>query len=278
MAPPDDHDQGLPHDLRMLLKRRQVLTLMASAGAAGVLTSCGEVFSKSEEEVTATGPDGVQCVADPAETAGPFPADGSNQAHATLANVLDDSGILRRDIRPDIDGGPETSAPGVRLDLTARLVNVSEACAPVKGYAVYLWHCDAEGRYSLYNLPDTAYLRGVGVSDDRGSVNVTTIVPGCYRGRYPHIHFEVYPTLKQATDYRNRILTSQLAIPAAVCRSVYQGDANYPASLANFAVSPLERDGIFADNTPRQLAAQTLAMTGSPDTGYKGEVTIGLKL
>jgi protocatechuate 3,4-dioxygenase beta subunit len=277
MTASDDHDLGLPHDLRMLLKRRQMLTLMASAGAAGLLTSCDMLFS-AEEEVIATGADGAQCVAHPAETAGPFPADGSNQAHGTLANVLDDSGILRRDIRPDIQGGAETAAPGVRLQFTARLVNVSNACAPVKGHAMYLWHCDAEGRYSLYNLPDTAYLRGVGVSDDNGMVKFTTIVPGCYRGRYPHMHFEIYPSLEQATDYRNRILTSQLAIPTVACRAVYESGANYGTSLANFADSPLERDGIFADNTASQLAAQTLVMSGSAASGYTGEVTIGAKI
>lgn len=278
MVGSDDHDLGLPHDLRMLVKRRKVLTLMVSAGAAGLLTSCDDIFSHAEEEVTATGADRTQCVAHPAETAGPYPADGSNQAHGTLVNVLGDSGIIRRDMRPNIQGGPETSAPGVRLEFTARLVNVSNSCAPVKGHAMYLWHCDAEGRYSLYDLPGVAYLRGVGVSDDQGVISFTTIVPGCYRGRYPHMHFEIYPSLEQATDYRNRILTSQLAIPGAVCQSVYESDANYRTSLSNFADSPLERDMIFADNTPNQLAAQTLTMKGSPDAGYDGEVTIGLKV
>jgi protocatechuate 3,4-dioxygenase beta subunit len=276
MTAPDDHDLGLPHDLRVLLKRRQVLTFMASAGAAGLLTSC-DMLSSAEEEVIATGADGAQCVAHPAETAGPFPADGSNNAHGTLANVLDNSGIVRRDIRPDIQGGAETAAPGVRLEFTARLVNAADECAPLTGHVLYLWHCDAEGRYSLYNLPDTAYLRGAGVSDGNGVVNFTTIVPGCYRGRYPHMHFEIYPSLEQATDYRNRMLTSQLAIPADACRAIYESDANYRTSLANFADSPLERDGIFADNTASQLAAQTLAMSGSAASGYSGDVTIGLK-
>jgi len=194
-----------------------------------------------------------------------------------LSGTLNRSGIRRGDMRPNIQGGPETSAPGTRLDLSLTLVNASASCAPLKGYAVYLWHCDAAGRYSLYELPEATYLRAVGESDAQGKITFTTIVPGCYRGRCPHMHFEVYPTLAQATDGRSRILTSQLAIPATVCRSVYNADPAYQASVKNFVNTPLDRDAIFADNTPKQLAAQTIAMTGNPDEGYRGDVTIGLK-
>ena len=35
------------------------------------------------------------------------------------------------------------------LTLTLKLVNTSSSCADLSGYAIYLWHCDREGRYSV---------------------------------------------------------------------------------------------------------------------------------
>lgn len=276
MATDDDHDLGLPHDLGKLLSRRTAMTLLGSTVAAG-LASCDYLpfMGRAEAEVIGKGADGLECIAHPRETAGPFPADGSNNAHGTLANVLADSGIVRADLRPNLKnaGAP---AEGVPLHLTLSLVDVGKSCAPLKDHALYLWHCDAAGKYSIYELRDATYLRAVGVSDTRGRVTFTTVIPGCYMGRYPHFHFEVYPSLAKSTDYKNRLLTSQLAIPADVCTAVYNSVPAYKASIAAFARSPLDRDGIFRDNTPKQLAAQTVAMAKEPDGSYRGTVTIGL--
>lgn len=93
----------------------------------------------------------------------------------------------------------------------------------------------------------------------RGQARFTTILPGCYPGRYPgrypHMHFEAYASLDKAASYRNRILTSQLAMSANVCRTVYDGLPTYRASIRNYARSPIKRDNVFADNTAKQLAA-----------------------
>lgn len=270
MSASDFHDQGLPFDLAVLVKRRQALRVLSSAGAAALLTACGDAPSIAQS------PDGATCVAHPYETAGPFPADGSNTAHGTLANVLDNSGIVRGDIRSDIAQGPETNAPGTRLDLTLMLADVNQACAPLAGYALYLWHCDADGRYSIYQTQTHDYLRGVGVADEDGIVKFTTIYPGCYRGRSPHFHFEVYPSLEKSTDYKNRILTSQLALPDAVCQQVYDASRVYETSRDNFTVSSLARDFLFSDNSEVELEAQTVSLDGDPKTGYRGRVTIGV--
>jgi protocatechuate 3,4-dioxygenase beta subunit len=273
----DDHDLGLPHDLGKLLSRRTALALISSA-ATGI-AGCDYLpfFNRAEAEVIGKSANGSECVAHPRETAGPFPADGSNRAHGTLANVLSDSGIVRQDMRTNL-GNSGKAADGVALTLTVNLVDVGRSCAPLQDHAVYLWHCDAAGKYSIYELREATYLRAVSVSDARGQATFTTIVPGCYMGRFPHIHVEVYPSLGKATDYRNRVLTSQLAIPADVCKAVYNSAPAYKASIAAFARSPLERDGIFMDNTAKQLAAQTLAMTKEPDGSYRGSVTIGLQV
>jgi protocatechuate 3,4-dioxygenase beta subunit len=273
----DDHDLGLPHDLGVLIERRRALAWFGSAGVAALLGACGDpVFGRAETEVVGIAPDGSQCVVHPRETAGPYPADGSNRAHGTLAKVLDNSGIVRGDMRPSLVAG-QPVADGTPLELTLKLVDAGRSCAPLGGHAIYLWHCDAGGRYSIYDLPDASYLRAVGVTDDKGAVTFTTVFPGCYPGRFPHMHFEVYPSLAKATSYENRILTSQLAMPEAACHAVYQSSGPYVESIGNFARSPLSRDGIFADNSPGQLAAQTPSLEGDPAEGYRGEVLIGLK-
>jgi protocatechuate 3,4-dioxygenase beta subunit len=272
-----DHDLGLAHDLGTIFTRRRILGLMGAATASSV-TGCDALpfFHRSEPEVVATGADGTPCVVHPSEVEGPFPADGSNRAHGTLANVLRESGIVRKDMRSSLNAAA-SAADGVELRLRVALVSVGTGCQPLAAHAVYLWHCDAVGHYSVYDVPDSTYLRAVGVSDQDGMLEFVTIVPGCYEGRYPHMHFEVYPSLDKATDYRNRLLTSQLAIPADVCTEAYKRHAAYGPSIERFAKSPLERDMIFRDNTPRQLAAQTLTTQREDDGSYSASVKIGLK-
>lgn len=101
------------------------------------------------------------------------------------------------------------------------MVNTNQSCAPLAGYAVYLWHCTREGTYSMYStsLTGETFLRGVQQADANGQLSFTTIFPGCYDGRYPHMHFEVYPSLAAATTASNAVLTSRLTFPAATLAS-----------------------------------------------------------
>lgn len=276
-APLHDHDLGLQHDLGAFLNRRRALALVASASAIGALSALGRgrIFPTAQAEAIAKASDGRECLLDPTETEGPFPGDGSNNAHGTLANVLKSSGIVRRDMRTNI-AKTAIAAEGQAFDLEITLVNVRQACAPLAGHAIYLWHCDALGRYSIYDLPNASYLRAVGVTDSVGNAAFTTIFPGCYPGRYPHIHFEVYMSLERATSYKNRLLTSQMAMPADACRTIYAASKRYGASAANFTSVRVERDDVFADSTPRQIAAQTPMVTGGASGAYKGVLTIGI--
>jgi protocatechuate 3,4-dioxygenase beta subunit len=157
--------------------------------------------------------------------------------------------------------------------VTLKLVNLNDNCAPVAGYAVYLWHCDALGRYSLYSSGVTTqnYLRGVQVSDADGNVTFTTIFPGAYSGRWPHIHFEVFPSLDVATDGSNAMAVSQIAFPADVSRAVYATDG-YSQSVRNMARTSLEDDMVFSDGH----ALQTPTMTGDPTAGYTAALVVGV--
>jgi protocatechuate 3,4-dioxygenase beta subunit len=275
-APPHDHDFGLQHDLSVFLNRRRALALVASASAIGALSALGKgrIFPTAQADAIAQASDRRECLADPAETEGPFPSDGSNDAHGTLSNVLKSSGIVRRDMRTNI-GKTAIAAEGQVFDLEITLVDARQACAPLAGHAIYLWHCDALGRYSIYDLPNASYLRAVGVANSVGNATFTTIFPGCYPGRYPHIHFEVYMNLDRATSFKNRLLTSQMAMPAEACRAIYAA-SRYGASAANFTSVSIERDDVFADSTPRQIAAQTPMVTRGASGAYKGVLTIAI--
>lgn len=252
-----DHDGGFAADLPALLGRRSLLALLGGAGLTG-LSGCAATA--------------LDCVALPWETAGPYPADGTNSRAGQVINVLTEAGVIRSDLRPSFAGKSGVAA-GVPLALGLTLQNAA-GCTPLAGHAVYLWHCDAAGRYSLYDLPDQNYLRGVAVSDDQGRLRFTTIIPGCYAGRWPHIHFEVFTSPAAAVSGEAAVLTAQIALPQAQMAQVYDADPRYAASTGNLTRVSIASDNVFGDNTQAQIAQQTLAMTGSVQNGYEGAVTI----
>jgi len=216
------------------------------------------------------------CSTIPTETAGPYPADGSLASSQRL-NALALSGIVRRDIRTSV-GTASGTAPGVPLTVTLQLVNSSGSCANLAGYAVYLWHCTRDGSYSMYSssVAGENFLRGVQVSDANGQVTFTTIFPGCYSGRWPHIHFEVYASQAAATDSAvvgDHIQVSQLALPAATCSQVYNSSTGYSASISNFAAISLASDNVFSND---QAALQMATVSGDNSSGYTATLVVGV--
>ena len=268
-----DHDGGFAHDLP-LMTRRLLVGGIGLAGVGALLTGCG-FGGQGEANETASAADGTMCVKDPIETSGPFPADGTNSKAGQVVNALNASGVVRSDIRSCF-AGLTGAADGVQLDLEITLVDVNAACAPLAGHAVYIWHADADGHYSLYELPERNYLRGVGVSDDKGVVKFTSVLPGCYEGRWPHIHFEVFKNLETAVSGDKSLLISQFAIPKASLSAAYSADGRYAESVTNLGNVSLAKDMVFGDNTPEQIAAQMLAFTGDATSGLqaKGRIAV----
>jgi len=164
---------------------------------------------------------------------------------------------------------------GVPLTITLTVVNTNASCASLAGYAVYLWHCDQLGRYSLYSSGATGenYLRGVQVTDSTGSVTFTSIYPACYSGRWPHIHFEVYSSLAAATGGtgNSALKTSQIAMPASANSAVF-ATATYTASVANYSAVSLATDGVFSDGA----TLETPTVTGSVSAGYAIALQVGV--
>jgi protocatechuate 3,4-dioxygenase beta subunit len=284
----EDHDLGLSHDLPQIVAkerrwgRRGLLGLMGGVGAVA-LVGCGDddQVTLTDSETTSAaegqGPGGGQPpqggsgggdsnvdVADgeiPEETAGPYPGDGSNGV-----NVLSESGIVRSDLTSSF-GSASGVAEGVPVTVKLKVYDLNGSdIAALGGAAVYLWHCTNDGNYSLYSeaVADENFLRGVQETDADGSATFTTIFPGCYSGRWPHMHFEVYESLDSATSYTNKLRTSQLAIPEDSCREVYGVADGYDDSISNLDGVSLDSDGVFSDGYSLQLAA----VTGSVDDGY----------
>lgn len=217
---------------REAVSRRRALALGGTLGLGGMLA----VFGRN----------GAQ-----AATA----AASSTSVDAQIRTLLKKSGTCRTTaeltqgpywfdvdaIRSDI----RDARPGIALTLALRVLDVSRCSTaaqgtPIPNSVVEIWHCDAGGSYSGFELGSTGqgggpggrsgttssgsysrgeqepnptddgtYLRGAQIANAEGVVKFTTIHPGWYRGRTVHIHLKVHVNKKT-------VLTSQVFFDEAV--------------------------------------------------------------
>ncbi len=295
--PENDHDRGLSGDLHRILidasrresaVRRGALRWLCGAlmvpltGCGGGSDDSGSSISTSSTNTTTTGGSTSNstsgtgasgtCSVINEETAGPYPGDGSNSNGSGIVNALALSGIVRSDIRSSVAGAAGV-ATGVPLTVKIVLVNTNGSCAARDAYAIYLWHADSQGRYSMYSSGVTAenYLRGVQPTDSTGTATFVTIFPGCYDGRMPHMHFEVYRSSTTATSFSNKLRTSQIAFPNETSSAVY-ATSGYPTSASNFARISFASDNVFSDGVTLQMAT----VTGNVTDGFVATLTVGI--
>lgn len=287
--PHPNHDRGLEFDLSTLMSRRS-LGMFLGAGTAAALAACtpgGSTATASSAAATAAGPAPAsagtgtpsasasptltraigECGVElPAETAGPYPGNGSNGP-----NVLAVSGVVRPDITSSF-GTSSTKVDGVPPTVTLTLLDNANGCVPLAGAAVYAWHCDKDGKYSMYDagLKNENYLRGVQAADADGQVTFQTIFPGAYSGRWPHIHFEVFESMDNATAAGQVLAVSQIALTGAACKEVY-ASAGYESSARNFPRTTLKSDNVFGDDGG---IYQLATMAGSVSGGYKAGLNV----
>ncbi|MGJ3190881.1 intradiol ring-cleavage dioxygenase [Paenarthrobacter sp. FR1] len=290
--PHPNHDRGLQFDLSTLLSRRRTLGVLFGASTAAALAACtpstggGGATPSGTTSATATATESTTAVASPTasatstvtrafaecgveipeETLGPYPGDGSNGP-----NVLETSGVVRRDIRSSF-GTSTTKAEGVPLTVTLTLLDNENGCSPLAGAAVYAWHCDQNGKYSLYDsgLENENYLRGVQEADANGQLTFSTIYPGAYNGRWPHIHFEVFESMSNTTAAGQVLTVSQIALTEAACKAVY-ATAGYESSARNFPNTTLTSDNVFGDDGG---IYQLATMSGSVAGGYTAALNV----
>jgi protocatechuate 3,4-dioxygenase beta subunit len=277
----DEDHRGLVYDVQTLINRRRALGIFGGLTLTSLLAACGVTQTDAEASPTATAtatptptPSASATAAAsgpvtevPDETGGPYPGDGSNGV-----NVLDDSGIVRSDIRASF-GSSTTVAPGVPLTIALTVRDAATGAALV-GKGVYLWHCDRDGQYSLYSsgVENENYLRGVQQTDASGTVTFTSIYPACYSGRWPHIHFEVYDDVATAVASGPIVKTSQIALPEEANALVY-ATSGYEQSVRNASQISLQSDNVFGDDGGIH---QIATMSGSVDAGYTASLTIGV--
>ena len=241
-------------------------TATNAASSAAPTTAGGASTTTTPGAATTAVTSSAACTKIPEETAGPYPGDGTNGP-----NVLTQTGVVRSDIRSSFSSS-NTVAKGVPLTIALTIVDRS-TCKPVAAAVVYLWHCDMGGSYSMYSqgVTNENYLRGVQETDASGIVTFKSIFPAAYSGRWPHIHFEIFPSLAVATNGKFKKATSQLALPEDTCKLVF-ATAGYEQSVRNLAQSSLKSDNVFSDGWD----TQTPTITGSVASGFAAALNVGV--
>jgi protocatechuate 3,4-dioxygenase beta subunit len=229
-----DHDQA---PVPLLTGRRRFLVLGGASvlglavagcrdggGASGDPAAAGSTTDRSgSDRSTATG------VPDPAPLRALSPADFDAVGTCALLPELMagpfplDEQFIRRDVTEGYEGHP------LRLGLRV----LDEACAPLPGAGVEIWHADATGDYSAFDDggggkdegAGTTFLRGTQIADDDGIVEFLSIFPGWYPGRAVHIHLRVHePSTSPDTVGDAVLLTSQLFFDEEHIATVYADD------------------------------------------------------
>lgn len=183
------------------------------------------------------------CTTTPSETAGPFPTKSP-------------AALVMPDIRSD--------RAGVATTVQISIKNKSNNCAALEGAMVDIWHCDKDGNYSEYggtgmqgtNYTSVHFLRGRQATNVSGVVGFTTIFPGWYSGRAPHIHVHIYDSSGKS------LLVTQIAFPKHVCDAVYTNSPLYSSRGKQDTTN--ESDNVFRDGFTNELAV----VEGSVANGY----------
>lgn len=195
------------------------------------------------------------CTVTSKETEGPFPTKQPN----TL-------------VRSNIVG----DRTGIDLSIAITIQNTNNACAPLEGALVDIWHCDKDGNYSEYggtamqstNYTTNHFLRGRQTTNSNGLVNFTSIFPGWYQGRATHIHVHIYKT--DGTS----LLVTQIAFPEGSNSAVVQVNSatskGYTKGLSGYTYNA--NDNVFGDGTSTEMSN----ITGSVDTGFALTHTINV--
>jgi protocatechuate 3,4-dioxygenase beta subunit len=240
--PDDDKPVG------RVLSRREVLGLLGGASAALISAPALARLGFLQQLTPTPTPAVTACVVRPELTEGPYFVD----------NMLS-----RSDIR--INSADERISEGKRLRLVFKVTALNPTnCIPIEGAQVDVWHCDASGVYSGvedpgFNTQTSDFLRGYQLTDDTGTAEFITIVPGWYPGRAVHIHFKIRTDPQGDTGYE---FTSQFFFDPDVIETVYR-EAPYAAK--GQADTPNHRDRIYDE------VGEQLVLTLEPEEAYENE-------
>jgi protocatechuate 3,4-dioxygenase beta subunit len=231
-------------------------------GSLGLFAIIPILGACTKDEVAATDTSTTNITSDPtntpssctvtnSETEGPFPT--HTPSDYVINNIVSDR-------------------KGTPLTVKIYIRNVNNACAILKDAIVDIWHCDAAGLYSEYggsgmqsvNLTGVHFLRGRQSTDTNGMAAWTSIYPGWYSGRAPHIHVHVYNSAGTS------LLVTQIAFPEDISKVVYAQGVYASHGQADTTNA---RDNVFSDGVSNELAV----VSGSVTDGYVLTHTVFVK-
>jgi protocatechuate 3,4-dioxygenase beta subunit len=261
---PDDDDRLIGR----VLSRREVLALMGAVSVGAVAVACapgstasGAASAGASSGATATALATAtavavasslpSCVVVPELTEGPY----------YVNENLD-----RSDIRVDTSDGSVSEGAVLTLDWVVSQVD-GNACIPLEGVLVDVWHCDAEGSYSDVGSEEGHdYLRGFQHTDASGKARIVTVYPGWYQGRAVHIHFKIRTDAAASSGFE---FTSQLFFDDAMNAEVFATGV-YAAKGQPDRLNA--SDGIFG-----QSQGMTLLDVTKDGDGYKATFEIAIQ-
>ena len=219
---------------------------LAALGLASVMPlACSKRDVTTPASTTTNGTTGSSdsCTITPTETEGPFP-------------TKTPSSFIRSDIKDD--------RTGVAFTIKLTILNTNNSCAALANALVDIWHCDKDGYYSEYggtgmqtvNYTSVNFLRGRQTTDSDGLVTFTSIFPGWYSGRAPHIHVHVY------NSGGTSLLVTQAAFPEDVTNTVYTTATSYYTKGKQDTTN--SNDNVFSDSIDSELAD----VSGDITNGY----------
>jgi protocatechuate 3,4-dioxygenase beta subunit len=236
------------HELLQIMERKEFLKRGFSAlGLATIvpIISCSNDSIDPETAETNAGDTSLSgsCTSTASETEGPFPT--KSPASYVLTDITSDR-------------------KGTKLTVKITIQNKNNDCAGLAGALVDIWHCDAAGNYSEYggsgmqstNYTNVHFLRGRQTTDSNGLVTFTTIYPGWYSGRAPHIHVHIYNSSGKS------LLVTQIAFPENISKVVYAQGAYASHGQADTTNA---RDNVFGDGVSTEMST----VTGSTSEGYE---------
>jgi protocatechuate 3,4-dioxygenase beta subunit len=246
------------------LSRRDLLGF-AAKGAASVVVSqslllacaAGSASATDTSTAIATGTTttGASCVLTAALTEGPF---------------FVEEKLNRSNIRTDPGSG--AVAAGIPLALAFNVSRVANnACTPLTGAYLDVWHCDSTGTYSDVSGSSRKFLRGYQITDAKGVAAFTTIYPGWYGGRAVHIHFKLRLYAGSSKTYE---FTSQFFFDDTLTDSVY---TQAPYSLRGSRETRNASDGIYNSLSTNDKAGLTLQTSRTAD-GYAGVINLAVNV
>ena len=248
------------------LSRRDLLGF-AAKGAASVVVSQSLLLACASEASSAT---------DSSSTDNGGPTAGTGKVTCVLTAALTEGPFFVDEMlnRSDIRADPVTGAvsTGIPLALTFNVLRVANnACTPLTGAYLDVWHCDGAGTYSDVAGSSGKFLRGYQITDANGVASFKTIYPGWYRGRAVHIHFKLRLLAGSTKTYE---FTSQFFFDDALTDSVY---AQSPYNTRGTRNVRNRNDGIYNSLSSTEKAGLTLQTSKTSD-GYAGVINLGVNV